>query len=107
MAVLILGRFFTPEPWIWARRSSWRTGSARYLEAGPLVQVKLHDGEMSLRGILRGFGPKVGHTTPRSFEPRIRELVEGHPTLTTVADPGRFERSRQAGAHFGMTPKRH
>ena len=56
------------------------------LTARKLVQAKLHDVEMSLRGLLRGFGLKVGHTTPRTFEPRVRELVEGHPTLTTIAD---------------------
>ena len=56
------------------------------LTARKLVQAKLHDVEMSLRGILRGFGLKVGHTTPRTFEGRIRELVEGHPTLTAIAD---------------------
>ena len=130
------------------------------LTARKLVQAKLHDVEMSLRGLLRGFGLKVGHTTPRTFEPRVRELVEGHPTLTTIADallaarsvlhrefqgferrvrslarrddrarllmsapgvgvlvsltyasaiddPGRFKRSRQVGAHFGLTPKRY
>ena len=37
---------------------------------------------MSLRGVLRGFGLKVGPTTPRTFEARVRELVDGHPTLT-------------------------
>ena len=130
------------------------------LTARKLVQTKLHDVEMSLRGILRGFGLKVGHTTPRNFEPRIRKLVEGHPTLTMIADallaarsvlhqefqgferrvrslarrddrarllmsapgvgvlvsltfasaiddPHRFKRSKQVGAHFGMTPKRY
>ena len=56
------------------------------LTARKLVQAKLHDVEMSLRGILRGFGLKIGHTTPRTFDPCIRELVEGHPTLTTIAD---------------------
>jgi transposase len=56
------------------------------LTARKLVQTKLHDIEMSLRGIFSGFGLKVGHTTPRTFEPRIRELVEGHPILTTIAD---------------------
>jgi transposase len=40
---------------------------------------------MSLRGILRGFGLKVGATTPRSFEGRIRELVAGHPSLEELA----------------------
>jgi transposase len=38
------------------------------LTARKLVQSKLHDVEMSLRGILRGFGLKVGATTPRTFE---------------------------------------
>ena len=41
---------------------------------------------MSLRGILRGFGLKVGPTTPKSFEGRVRDLVEHHPTLRMVAD---------------------
>src|SRR5215218_1264002 len=50
-----------------------------------LLQAKHHDVEMSLRGVLRGFGLKVGPATPRSFPGRVRELVEGHPTLTVVA----------------------
>jgi transposase len=56
------------------------------LTARKLVQGKRHDLEMSLRGILRGFGLKVGPTTPRSFEGRVRELVDGHATLVAVAD---------------------
>src|SRR5271163_939401 len=40
---------------------------------------------MSLRGVLRGFGLKVGSTTPRTFATRIRDLVAGHTTLSTVA----------------------
>lgn len=56
------------------------------LTARKLVQGKKHDIEMSLRGILRGFGLKVGPTTTRSFDGRVRELVEGHPTLLAVAD---------------------
>jgi transposase len=55
------------------------------LTARKLVQAKLHDVEMSLRGILRGFGLKVGPTTPRRFAARIRELVAGHPTLEAIA----------------------
>jgi transposase len=51
-----------------------------------LLQGKRHDVEMSLRGILRGFGLKVGPTTARGFEGRIRGLVDGHPTLAGVAD---------------------
>jgi len=55
------------------------------LTARKLVQVKLHDVELSLRGILRGFGLKVGPTTPARFEGRIRELVAGHPSLEAIA----------------------
>jgi transposase len=56
------------------------------LTARKLVQSKRHDLEMSLRGILRGFGLKVGQTTPRRFEVRVRELIDGHATLLVVAD---------------------
>jgi transposase len=56
------------------------------LVARKLLQEKLHAVEMSLRGILRNFGAKVGHTTARSFEERVRHLVEGQPVLQTVAD---------------------
>jgi len=130
------------------------------LTARKLVQSKLRDVENSLRGILRGFGLKVGKTTEQSFAARIEELVAGHPQLQTIAkallsvraalrtefaafqkqsrkmaqsdprtrllmstpavgpivaltyasaidDPRRFSSSKQAGAHFGLTPKRH
>jgi transposase len=55
------------------------------LTARKLIQSKLRDVENSVRGILRGFGLKVGKTTPRDFACRIRELVAGHPNLKTVA----------------------
>jgi transposase len=130
------------------------------LTARKLVQSKLRDVENSLRGILRGFGLKVGKTTARSFAGRIQELVAGHSSLETIAqallavhavllrefngfekrvrimaranekakllmttpsvgpivaltyacaidDPGRFKSSKQAGAHFGLTPKKY
>jgi transposase len=130
------------------------------LTARKLVQTKLQDVENSLRGILRGFGLKVGKTTDRSFAGRIQELVKGHPNLETISDallavrtillrefntfekrvramsrldakarllmstpavgpvisltyaaavddPARFKSSKQAGAHFGLTPKRY
>lgn len=130
------------------------------LTARKLVQTKLLDVENSLRGILRGFGLKVGKTTGRSFATRIQELVKGHPTLETIGeallsvrgvllrefnafekrvramsrlnararllmstpavgpivaltyasaidDPARFKSSKQAGPHFGLTPKKH
>jgi transposase len=56
------------------------------LTARKLLQTKHHDVGLSLRGILRGFGLKVGPTTERRFAGRVRELVTGHPTLTTVAE---------------------
>ncbi len=130
------------------------------LTARKLVQTKLLDVENSLRGILRGFGLKVGKTTERSFAGRIRELVGGHPNLEAIGeallsvravlqrefsafekrvramarsnartrllmstpavcpivaltyaaaidDPARFKSSKQAGPHFGLTPKKY
>lgn len=130
------------------------------LSARKLVQTKLLDVENSLRGILRGFGLKVGRTTRRSFADRIQELVAGHASLQTLAtallsvrtvllrefggldkrvrlmarespkarllmstpavgpivaltyaaaidDPARFRSSKQAGPHFGLTPKKY
>jgi len=55
------------------------------LTARKLVQSKRLDIENSLRGILRGFGLKVGRTTARSFAVRVGELAAGHPTLQRVA----------------------
>jgi len=130
------------------------------LTARKLVQSKLRDVENSLRGILRGFGLKVGKTTRTNFAGRIQELVGGHPNLEMIAkallsvrsilleefkaferrvrsmaradararllmstpavgtivaltygsaidDPARFRSSKQVGAHFGLTPKKH
>lgn len=51
-----------------------------------LVLNKRIDLEMGLRGILRGFGLKIGPTTPRIFEARVREMVDGHPTLLAIAE---------------------
>jgi len=55
------------------------------LTARKLLQSKLRDIENSLRGVLRGFGLKVGETTERTFAGRIKELVAGHPGLEIVA----------------------
>ena len=130
------------------------------LTARKLVQSKLLDVENSLRGILRGFGLKVGKTTRNGFAGRIEELVAGHTSLQTIAeallraravllaefngfekrvrqtsrlhadarllmstpavgpvisltfasaidDPSRFTSAKQAGPHFGLTPKKY
>ncbi len=52
-----------------------------------LLQGKLLDIEGAIRGILRGFGLKVGATTKPRYSARIRELVSGHPMLERIAEP--------------------
>ena len=47
---------------------------------------RLIDVELSIRGILRGFGLKVGSVTRKGFEARIRELVTGQATLERIAE---------------------
>ena len=121
---------------------------------------KLLDLELSIRGILRGFGLKLGETTKSRFAGRVRELAAGQAMLEAVVepmlrarealrteaaalhrrmlavvrehevcrrlmtvpgvgavvaltfvaavdDPTRFRRSKDVGAHFGLTPKRY
>src|SRR3954470_10269926 len=46
---------------------------------------RLIDVELSIRGILRGFGLKIGPVTRKGFELRIRELVTGQATLERIA----------------------
>ncbi len=49
-----------------------------------LLQSKLVDVELSIRGILRGFGLKVGTISKGQFDARIRELIAGHDMLEAV-----------------------
>ena len=49
-----------------------------------LLKSKVLDVEASLRGILRGFGLKVGPTTPKTYEARVQALSQGHPTLEVI-----------------------
>lgn len=49
-----------------------------------LLQAKLRDVELSICGILRGYGLKVGEVSRGRFEARIRDLVEGHDMLAPV-----------------------
>jgi transposase len=56
------------------------------LTARKLLLSKRLDLEMSLRGVLRGFGLKVGLTTPRTFAGRVRELAKGQATLEAIAE---------------------
>lgn len=56
------------------------------LTARKLLQAKLHDVELGLRGVLRGFGLKVGQVGKGRYEARIRGLVAGHPMLEPLAE---------------------
>src|SRR6185437_12850146 len=49
-----------------------------------LLQSKLRDVEQSIRGILRGFGLKVGEVSKGRFAARIRELALGHEMLEAI-----------------------
>jgi transposase len=49
-----------------------------------LLQGKLRDVELSIRGVLRGFGLKVGEVSKGRFAARIEELVTGHEMLEAV-----------------------
>jgi transposase len=59
-----------------------------------LLQGKLLDIELSVRGILRGFGLKVGTVSKGRFAARIRELVAGQALLERVIEP--MLRAREA-----------
>lgn len=54
------------------------------LTARKLIQGKLLDIESGIRGVLRGFGLKVGAISRGRFDARIRDLVEGQAMLETV-----------------------
>ena len=49
-----------------------------------LLQSKLRDVEFSIRGLLRGFGLKVGEVSKGRFAARVEELIEGHAMLEEV-----------------------
>jgi transposase len=59
-----------------------------------LLQGKLHDVELSIRGILRGFGLKLGEVSKGRFAARVRELAAGQPMLERVVEP--MLRAREA-----------
>jgi len=51
------------------------------------MQIKAMDLEQTLRGLLRGFGLKVGDVSRGKLAARIRELVSGHAMLERIAEP--------------------
>jgi transposase len=72
----------------WYRPVHAKSASAQevrsLLTARKLIQAKLLDVESGIRGVLRGFGLKVGAISRGRFEARILELVDGHAILETV-----------------------
>jgi transposase len=72
----------------WYRPVHAKSASAQevrsLLTARKLIQCKLLDIESGIRGVLRGFGLKVGAISRGRFEARIRDLIEGHTMLETV-----------------------
>ncbi len=54
------------------------------LTARKLLQSKLIDVELSIRGTLRGFGLKMGKVSNGRFEARVVELVAGHAMLEQI-----------------------
>jgi transposase len=52
-----------------------------------LLQAKLLDVELGIRGLLRGFGLKLGDVSKGRFAARVRELAVGQPTLERVVGP--------------------
>ena len=74
------------------------------LTARKQMQAKLMDIEGVVRGLLRGFGLKLGAVTRNGFERRVRELVTGQPTLERVMGP--MLRAREAlRAQGALTPE--
>ena len=66
-----------------------------------LLQGKLVDVELSIRGLLRGFGLKLGEVSKGRFAARVRELAAGQPTLERVIEP--MLRAREAlRAEYGV-----
>ena len=57
------------------------------LAARKQMQIKAMDLEQTLRGLLRGFGVKVGDVSRGKLAARIRELVTGHAMMERIAEP--------------------
>ena len=67
-----------------AREVRERAGGAGAAHCTQADARKLLDIESGIRGVLRGFGLKVGAVSRGRFDMRVRELVTGHAILETV-----------------------
>jgi transposase len=72
------------------------------LVARKQLQARLHDVELCLRGILRGFGLKLGEISKGRFEARVRELVAGQVTLERLAEPMLRARAALRGEYAAL-----
>ncbi|NPD70309.1 IS110 family transposase (plasmid) [Lichenicola cladoniae] len=57
------------------------------LAARKQMQIKAMDLEQTMRGLLRGFGLKVGEVSRGKLAARLRELVAGHAMLERIVEP--------------------
>ena len=57
------------------------------LGARKQLQIKAMDLEQTLRGLLRGFGLKVGDVSRGKLPARVRELAAGHAMLECITEP--------------------
>ena len=70
----------------WFQQVHAKSIGSQEIRALLVARKQLLGRELSIRGILRGFGLKVGQVTRKTFEARIRELVTGHTTLERIAE---------------------
>lgn len=75
----------------WFRQVHCKTSEAQEMRAllvgRKLLQSKLLDIEGGIRGLLRGFGLKMGAVSKGRFVGRVEELVVGEPMLESVVTP--------------------
>ena len=75
----------------WFRPVHCKSVSAQEVRAVLTARKAVQQGfitlEMSLRGLLRNFGLKVGTICRGLFEQRIRELAAGNPMLVAATEP--------------------
>jgi len=57
------------------------------LSSRKAIQQAIINLELSIRGVLRNFGLKMGKVAKGRFEERVRELVDGNPMLEASANP--------------------
>lgn len=73
------------------------------LAARKQLQIKVIDLEQTVRGLLRGFGLKVGDVSRSKLPARIHELATGHAMLEKIVEPLLAARE----ARWGKSAKLH